>query len=155
MHFLGPRGEGWVLLPVVFIVLVVVAGLLGPTWPRGRRIWPEIAGVPFAVVGLLLSLGAGLRLGQQLTPFPKPAAGGSLKQGGVYGLVRHPMYGGALLLAFAWSLVSSPLALAPSILVAALIYAKARREEAWLLEQYPDYEEYRRRVRRRFVPFVW
>jgi protein-S-isoprenylcysteine O-methyltransferase Ste14 len=65
------------------------------------------------------------------------------------------MYGGVLLLVLAWSLVSSPLALVPSLLAVPFVDAKARREEAWLLEQHPDYVEYQGRVRRRFVPFVW
>ena len=40
-------------------------------------------------------------------------------------------------------------------LAAAFLEAKRRREEAWLLEQHPGYAEYRGRVHRRFVPFLW
>jgi protein-S-isoprenylcysteine O-methyltransferase Ste14 len=65
------------------------------------------------------------------------------------------MYGGALLLMLAWALVSSPLALLPLAVAAAFLDAKRRREEAWLLDQHPDYAEYRQRVRRRFIPYVW
>lgn len=155
LRSLGRRGEGWVVLQVLLIVLVIAAGLLGPTWPRGWRIWPQIAAAPISVVGALLFIGGIFRLGGQLTPFPKPVSGGSLRQDNVYGLVRHPMYGGVLLLVLAWSLVSSPLALVPSLLAIPFVDAKARREEAWLLEQHPDYVEYQGRVRRRFVPFVW
>jgi protein-S-isoprenylcysteine O-methyltransferase Ste14 len=143
------------VLQLTFVVLVVVTGILGPAWPRAWRVWLEIVAAPLALAGVLLLFGGGFGLGRQLTPFPKPVAEGDLKQGGVYGLVRHPMYGGALLLTFAWSPVSSPLALAPWILAVGFIDAKGRREEAWLLERHPNYEEYRRRVRRRFVPFVW
>ncbi len=32
---------------------------------------------------------------------------------------------------------------------------KRRREEAWLSEEYAEYEAYRREVPRRFLPFVW
>ena len=35
-----------------------------------------------------------------------------------------------------------------------LFDAKARREEAWLVEKFPSYAEYRRRVRK-LVPFVY
>jgi protein-S-isoprenylcysteine O-methyltransferase Ste14 len=69
--------------------------------------------------------------------------------------VRHPIYGGVLLLLLAWALFSSPLALAPLILAAPFFDAKRRREEIWLLAQYPDYAEYRKRVRKAFIPFVW
>ena len=85
---------------------------------------------------------------------PRPMADGALRQSGVYRFVRHPMYGGALLIMLAWALISSPLALLPLGLAAASLDAKRRREEAWLLERYPSYAEYRRFVRRRLVPFI-
>jgi protein-S-isoprenylcysteine O-methyltransferase Ste14 len=69
--------------------------------------------------------------------------------------VRHPIYSGVLLLALAWWLLSSPLALAPWSVAAVFLDAKRRREEAWLLEAHPDYDEYRANVRTSFVPFVW
>ncbi len=80
---------------------------------------------------------------------------GAIKRSGAYGLVRHPMYGGVLLLALAWALVSSPLVLLPWALAAVFLDAKRRREEAWLLEANPDYAAYRTSVHGRFVPFVW
>ncbi|MCX6364033.1 MAG: isoprenylcysteine carboxylmethyltransferase family protein, partial [Actinobacteria bacterium] len=113
------------------------------------------AGVLAALGGAVLLVGGGAGLGRQLTPFPKPVAEGDLRQRGVYRLVRHPMYGGALLAVLGWALLSSPLALVPLGAAGAFLEAKRRREEAWLLEQHPDYAEYQRRVRRRFIPFVW
>ena len=65
------------------------------------------------------------------------------------------MYGGVLLMTLAWSLVSSPLALVPWTMAAGFLDAKRRREEAWLLEANPDYEEYRTSVRHSFVPRIW
>jgi protein-S-isoprenylcysteine O-methyltransferase Ste14 len=101
-------------------------------------------------------MAAGSRgLGAQLTPFPRPPAEGALKREGAYGLVRHPIYGGVLLLAWAWALLTSPLALVPSALGIPFLEAKRRREEAWLVEQHHEYGEYQRQVPRRFIPFVW
>ena len=107
------------------------------------------------LLGLYLFAGGATGLGRQITPFPKPVEEGSVKRSGAYGLVRHPIYGGVLLLTLAWSLLSSPLALAPWTVAAMFLDAKRRREEAWLLEAHPDYEEYRASVRHSFVPFVW
>lgn len=151
---LGRRGEGWVLLQVALVAAVVVTGLLGGSWPAAARPWLLAASVPLALVGLALFLGGGRGLGRQLTPFPKPVAGGGLRRDGAYRFVRHPMYGGVLLIVLAWALVSAPLALVPWALAALFLEAKCRREEAWLVEQHPGYEEYQRSVRRRFVPFV-
>jgi len=82
-------------------------------------------------------------------------ADGALRQDGIYGLVRHPMYGGALLLLLGWALLSSPLALLPLALVAVFLDAKRRREAVWLVEQHPDYAQYRLQVPRLFIPWVW
>jgi protein-S-isoprenylcysteine O-methyltransferase Ste14 len=129
--------------------------MLGPDWPPAASRWLAAAGGLAALCGIGLLVGGGAGLGRQLTPFPKPVAEGALRQGGIYRLVRHPMYGGALLVVLGGALASSPLALLPLGLAAAFLDAKRRREEAWLLERHPGYAEYRRRVRRRFIPFVW
>ena len=152
---LGRRGEGWVALQVALVAAAVGAGIVGPQWPAAASAWLAVAGGLAALSGAVLLVGGGASLGRQLTPFPKPVAEGSLRNSGVYRLVRHPMYGGALLAMLGWALVSSPLALVPLGLAAAFLEAKRRREEAWLLEQHPDYAEYQRRVHRRFIPFAW
>jgi protein-S-isoprenylcysteine O-methyltransferase Ste14 len=94
-------------------------------------------------------------LGRWITPMPRPPAQADLQQRGVYALVRHPIYGGVMLLALAWSLFTSPWALLPTIALAGLLLMKSRLEEHWLGERFPDYPEYARRVRHRFLPFVW
>ena len=152
---LGPRGEGWVAIQVVLFALLGVAAVLGPEWPDAVE--RPLLGVASALglVGVVLFVGGLIRLGGQLTPFPKPVEGGTLREDGVYGLARHPIYGGGALLAIAWSLATSYLGLVPTALLGLLIEAKSRREEAWLVEHHPGYEAYRARVRRRFIPFLW
>ena len=152
---LGRRGEGWVALQLVLLAAIVAAGSRGSRWPSpARGVRMGAAGVT-ALGGLYLFAGGVARLGKQITPFPKPVEEGTVKRSGAYGLVRHPMYGGVLLLTLGWSLASSPLALAPWSVAAVFLDAKRRREEAWLVEANPDYEEYRASVRHSFVPFVW
>ncbi len=152
---LGRRGEGWVALQLVLLAVIAAAGIRGSRWPSATRGARMAAAAVSAAGGIYLFAGAATRLGKQITPFPKPVDDGSVKRSGAYGLVRHPMYGGVLLLALAWSLASSPVALAPWTAAAVFLDAKRRREEAWLVEAYPDYEEYRASVRHSFVPFVW
>jgi protein-S-isoprenylcysteine O-methyltransferase Ste14 len=154
---MGPRGEGWVALQVVLIVAMAAAGLRGRRWPSSTRSLRLLAAGPAALAGAyLLSAGIG-GLGRQLTPFPKPrpVQQASLKRDGAYGLVRHPMYGGVLLLALAWSLASSPVALAPTAVASVFLDAKRRLEESWLSEEQPEYEAYRQEVPHSLVPFVW
>ncbi len=152
---LGRRGEGWAALQLVLLVVIAAAGIRGSRWPSPARGVRTVVASASALGGLYLFADAAQRLGRQLTPFPRPVEEGSVKRSGAYSLVRHPMYGGVLLLALAWSLVSSPLTLAPWTVAAVFLDAKRRREEAWLVEAHPDYEEYRASVRNSFVPFVW
>jgi protein-S-isoprenylcysteine O-methyltransferase Ste14 len=80
--------------------------------------------------------------------------GSRLVSGGIYHMMRHPIYAGAVLLALAWAFWrASLLHLALAVVIAAFFAAKARREEQWLLERFPDYAAYRREVRG-FVPRI-
>ena len=152
---MGPRGEGWVALQLVLLAAIATAGIRGRRWPSTTRGLRMLAAVPTALAGAyLFAAGAG-GLGKQLTPFPKPVEQASLRRDGAYGLVRHPIYGGVLMLALAWSLLSSPVALVPWAGASLFLDAKRRREEAWLSEVHPEYEAYRREVRHIFMPFVW
>ena len=152
---MGPRGEGWVALQVVLLAAMAVAGLRGWRWPSSTRSLRRLAAGPAALAGAYLLAAGSSGLGRQLTPFPKPVEHASLRRDGAYGLVRHPIYGGVLLLALAWSLVSSPVALAPWTAAALFLDAKRRREESWLSEEHPEYEAYRQEVRHSLLPFVW
>jgi protein-S-isoprenylcysteine O-methyltransferase Ste14 len=75
---------------------------------------------------------------------------------GPYGIVRHPMYGGAilfllgtpLLLGSAYGLVFAPL-------LVILPAVRSVFEERVLAERFPEYAAYAEKVRYRFVPLVW
>ncbi len=53
--------------------------------------------------------------------------------------MRHPVYGGVILIGLGWLLADAPLGLVPTALLAALFDLKGRREEAWLIERFPEY----------------
>jgi protein-S-isoprenylcysteine O-methyltransferase Ste14 len=75
---------------------------------------------------------------------------------GVYGWVRHPMYLGATLMFVGGPLVAGAAsALIVGLPVTGLLAVRSLDEEALLTRELPGYEEYRRRVRYRLVPFVW
>ena len=96
-----------------------------------------------------------LVLRSQLTAYPRPVPGGRLIEDGVFGLVRHPMYGGGVIVALGWGLaMASPMALAGAFVLGVFFDLKSRREEAWLAEQFAGYAAYRRRTRR-LIPWVY
>jgi protein-S-isoprenylcysteine O-methyltransferase Ste14 len=110
---------------------------------------------------LLLICGGGLfvagllALGPNLSPLPVPKQGASFTESGPYRWVRHPIYAGALLLALGWALVIRGwLTLGYVIVLAVFFDIKARREERRLLRTFPEYADYRRRVRR-FIPRLY
>ncbi len=75
---------------------------------------------------------------------------------GVYGWVRHPMYLGATLMFVGGPLVAGSLAaLAVGLALIVLLAVRSLDEEALLTRELTGYEEYRRRVRYRLLPFVW
>lgn len=75
---------------------------------------------------------------------------------GVYGLVRHPMYLGALLILAGMSLwLESWAGTVVAVLPAVTLALRAREEERFLCRELPGYDAYRRRVRYRLVPYLW
>jgi protein-S-isoprenylcysteine O-methyltransferase Ste14 len=78
-----------------------------------------------------------------------------LKSHGLYGLVRHPMYATDILLRVGF-LIShfSPFTVLVFIISTACYVYRAILEERFLIQQ-PEYREYMRRVKYRFVPYVF
>lgn len=75
---------------------------------------------------------------------------------GLYGIVRHPMYLGVVLLFLSMPLVlGSGVAIVPFLFVPAVLVKRIRNEEEVLEQGLPGYEEYKKKVRYRMIPFVW
>jgi protein-S-isoprenylcysteine O-methyltransferase Ste14 len=152
---LGPRGEGWVALQAVLFVAVIATGFAGPLWAGPSRAIGALAGVALIAGGLALIGGGIVALRRQLTTFPRPVDDGRLIEDGAFGLVRHPMYGGGILFALGWGLLTASVpALSCALLLALFFDLKSRREEAWLAQAFQDYADYRRRTPR-LIPWVY
>lgn len=146
---LNGRGEGWVLgqvlLGAAFLFIPRFAGRV--PWPF--RIVIVLLAAPLMITGGIFA-GYGIAaLGKDLTPFPKPKVTNSLQTDGIYGCVRHPIYGGLLMIAAAIALATGSLGRA-LITIGAWFFldAKSDREEIYLAERHPEYDEYRERVRK-------
>ena len=156
---LGRRGEGWVVLQVLLFAVIAVLGAISlPSADPG----PGNIGLLVVGLGLVLTfvgslvVNQGIRgLGPSFTPWPYPRDDGALVRGGIYALIRHPIYTGTIVLALAWACISLSLpALAAVAILAVVLDLKARREEAWLADRYPDYDAYRAATHR-FVPGLY
>ena len=85
------------------------------------------------------------------------AAGHKLADGGIYGYLRHPMYTGFLLFTSGttlWLGSTVATALAAIMLTISIIY-RIGIEEATLRIELPGYDDYTRRVKTRFLPFIY
>jgi protein-S-isoprenylcysteine O-methyltransferase Ste14 len=153
---LGPRGEGWVLLQLAVLFAVAWTGV------EGRGAIDGLAAGLLAGVGVILIVaGAGLvlrgfqGLGRNLTSVPRPRPEAELVESGIYGRVRHPIYGGLVIAALGWSLaLVSFLALPFVLALAVFLDLKSRREEVWLRERFPGYDAYAAGTRR-LIPWVY
>jgi protein-S-isoprenylcysteine O-methyltransferase Ste14 len=147
------RGGWWVVGQ--FILMFAVAALGAARRGESRHLLLFLCGLVFLTASAICGIAGTLALGRKLTPFPKPAAKAELVQHGIYRLMRHPLYTAVFCAAAGWSLVrESWLALAASLALAVFFDAKARHEERWLRQKFPDYERYTRHVRR-FIPWIY
>ena len=153
-------GQRWVL--GAFVVLAV---FFAPFMPyadrRGLLVFADSEFLRY--VGLVLNAGGsairlfGLRtLGKQFSGYVTLQKEHELVQTGMYSVIRHPMYLGALLAFAGWGLVfRSWLTIPALVLTGALIAVRIRGEEKLLAETFGEaFEDYRRRTWR-LVPFIY
>ena len=153
----GRRGELYVVIQFVLLALVIVGPVQVGQWPvvLPDHVAMSVAAIGLVLGGALLLITGSRRLGRNLTPLPYPKPDGTLVEQGIYRYVRHPIYGGLMLLAAGWSLRrGGGLVIGYTLLLAALLVAKARVEEQWLTAKHHGYPAYKARTRR-FLPFVW
>ena len=143
-------------LTVVLVVAVIVVSALDHRFGWSAvPLFVIVAGQVMVAVGLLLA---------QLVVMQNNYASANitveadqpLVSTGLYGLVRHPMYFGALIM-----MVSTPIALgslwglAVMLLAVPLLATRISDEEKLLNEQLDGYREYTTRVGSRLIPYVW
>lgn len=137
------------------ILVLAAPGFDRAAWGEPWSMASFVAGDLLIIAGIVLGVGGVVGLGRNLTPLPHPKKDAALVENGAYSLVRHPIYAGLAFAAVGWGLLwRSPatLALAAGLLV--FFDIKSRREELWLVQAFPRYAEYRRRVRK-LIPFIY
>lgn len=150
------RGAWYVVIQALLIGLILFG-------PRGHSfLITQSFQIPMEVFGILLGVFASffmlistINLGKNLTPLPCPRDDAQLVQSGLYRLVRHPLYFGVILASLAWLLIYPYVnILLYAIALFILFDVKARREEVWLSERFPDYAAYQSRVKK-LIPGIY
>lgn len=150
---LGSEANWWVFgqfgLLTVWLVVVLLTARPDPSpW--------LVPGAVLTLAGLILGVWAVVSFGTVITPSPQPRAGADLVDRGVYGLARHPMYGAILCSTLGVGVAARSVpGIVITVLLAGLLRLKSAREERILGIVVSGYGEYRQRVSRRFVPWIW
>jgi protein-S-isoprenylcysteine O-methyltransferase Ste14 len=158
----GPLAETRTLQRIVMTVLFICFPAMLVVSALDHRFgWSPVPATVCLVGDVLVALGLGLAmlvLIQNSYAAVNVTVEGDQKLAstGLYGLVRHPMYTGNVIL-----MVGVPLALGsywglvlviPGLAVLAM---RIRDEEKLLEEELAGYADYTRRVRYRLLPYVW
>lgn len=156
--WMGPRGEGYVVIQFILFALIG----FGPrrlgsmvVWHSPWSTWGVVVGIILGSLGGLLALLGTLRLGSNLTPFPRPKENSGLVDSGVYSVVRHPIYSGIMVVAVGWAcFVNGTFTFIYAFILFLFFDVKSRREEQWLCAAHSQYPAYQKRVRK-LIPFIY
>lgn len=112
-------------------------------------------GLVIAAFGILLLIRSYRVLGSSHSPWTTPLEGANLVRSGPYRVVRHPVYAAYILIGLGLEVMfASPVGLMVVAVECVYYDRRTREEERWLLEEYPDYADYRERVPGRLLPRV-
>jgi len=143
------------LASMFFLLVYIVAGL------DHRFGWTHVAPVLSVISDLLVVLGLLIvflvfRENTYTSAIIEVADQQRVVSTGPYAVVRHPMYSGALLMMVFTPLAVGSWASVPFVLPLVLVIgARLLAEEKFLASRLPGYEDYRRRVRYRLIPWIW
>ncbi len=140
---------------LMFIVGFVVAGLDHRFGWSQVPLWVTvIASVAFLVDYALYA--EVMRENAYLSRTVKVEQGQTVVDTGLYGIVRHPMYAVTILLFIMIPLIlGSWWALIAFAVYPAVIVVRLKDEEALLSRELSGYEDYKKKVKWRLLPFVW
>jgi protein-S-isoprenylcysteine O-methyltransferase Ste14 len=159
----GKNQQPWDKIFLGLIYVLFLAWYLGMPLDAVRwhwshfPIWLQAVGVPLTAFSFYI-LFATFRANPFLSGVVRiqEERGHAVISTGPYRFVRHPMYAGAVVLfAGAPLWLGSWLGLAVGGLFALLLAARAVLEERTLARELTGYDEYRRKVRYRLVPYLW
>ena len=106
------------------------------------------SGIFFIIIGFIIMLFALKKLGNNLSPFPRPKAKSNLTTSGIYGVMRHPMYYSLIIISL--GIFFNKLTIYYLVLTVSLIFIiklKIILEEYYLNKKYKRYMKYKGKVR--------
>ena len=142
-------GKSWLLVCLQFISLLYLSISAPMLAAHLSGLFLELAGIFLAMSGLI-------KLNwKSFSVFPEPRPDGQLETGGIYAIIRHPMYAGVLLIAgtLVWE-YPSDLRVACLLVLITVLILKINMEEAFLEKKYPSFQSWKKSSNR-LIPFIW
>ena len=155
---------GWDKYFIVLIQLAFLAWIILMPLDARRFAWTTRFPVPAEVTGGIMLLFSSFLFYRSYTDnsFLSPMVRIQTERrqqvvsSGVYGFVRHPMYlAGVLLFLGAPMLLGSLYGVLFGVVFSMMIMVRILGEEKLLARELDGYEEYKKKVKYRLVPFVW
>jgi protein-S-isoprenylcysteine O-methyltransferase Ste14 len=158
----GQKPWDKVLLSVFFVDFLVWFAIMPLDakrfgWSPVFPLWLRAIGTVLLTISIVMVFEA-LRENTFAAPVVKmqKERGQTVISNGMYGVVRHPMYAGALLLFVAGPLLlGSVWGLIMSLVLIVTIAVRSIGEEAMLKQELEGYRDYMKRVKWRMIPFVF
>lgn len=141
------------LVAIFAVIIMVFDRRFG--WSPAVPTWLSLVGDGLGILGMLVYFLV-LRENRFAASTVDVSQGQTVISSGPYAAVRHPMYTGAILF-----LIGAPVALGSwwGLLFTPLFIGgfawRCLNEERFLCANLPGYAEYMRKVRYRFIPYVW
>jgi protein-S-isoprenylcysteine O-methyltransferase Ste14 len=158
-----PPGSNQIIYRLLAIAgVLLLFGVYRPGWPRDVLLWHvplplQTAMIAAAAGGFAFTWWARIHLGRLWSSGVTQKSDHRIIDTGPYGIVRHPIYTGITLAAFATAILrGTMLAFAGAAVMTLGWYVKARLEEQFLRAQLgaDQYASYARRVPM-LVPSIW
>ncbi len=156
--------KGWdqylvYLLGLLFLIWFVVMPLDAErfTWTINFPVWLQVVGGILLVISFFFSYRA-YTDNTFLSPLVRIQSEREQQvvSTGVYGFVRHPLYlGGVLLFIGAPMLLGSIYGIIIGALMFLIVVVRIMGEEKMLVYELKGYDDYKKKVKSRLIPFIW
>lgn len=130
-----------------YFILVSKAGTLDLKFQLIRQLL-MLLGTAMIIIGCIANIMGRFNLGRNWANQIKIYKEQTLVQTGMYSIVRHPLYASIILMFYGGCLVYRDILAfaAVSIIFIPFMYYRAKQEETFLMQRFPDYDKYKKRT---------
>jgi len=155
-------GTGYLIrLAIIFVIITEVvyrlssANLIIMNHGYALGLTAAEIGSGLCVLGIALAIWARWHLGRNWSSRPMLKVGHELVTSGPYSVIRHPIYTGMLAAILGSVLIAGPIWFIVVVVVSFFFVRRVYKEEALMMQVFPDqYPEYKKRTKA-LIPFIW